>query len=173
MSESKHDDPATSNGALARLAQLAILIAAAALIGVVFVQGWQVVARYVLNDSPGWTEPLALLLLSVAMSFGAAAGVHRQSHFGFPLLLDAMPATLHRFCVALRCILIACVGAALAFWGMQLFLDGLDIRMAGTPLPQSAVYLPLAIGGALMAIFALAQLSASAQAPLATDNGAE
>ena len=43
-------------------------------------------ARYVLNDSPGWTEPVALLLLNTAMSFGAAAGVHRGSHFGFFIL---------------------------------------------------------------------------------------
>ncbi|MEO8001935.1 MAG: TRAP transporter small permease [Arenimonas sp.] len=157
MNESNNVKPENSYSPLGRLAQLAISIAAAALIGVVLVQGWQVIARYVLNDSPGWTEPLALLLLNIAMSFGAAAGVHRQSHFGFPLLLDAMPASLHRVCVALRCLLIACIGVALAFWGMQLFLDGLDIRMAGTPLPQSAVYLPLALGGALMAIFALAQ----------------
>ncbi len=165
-------EPAITNKhALDNLAQLAILIAAAALMGVVFVQGWQVIARYVLNDSPGWTEPLALLLLNIAMSFGAAAGVHRNSHFGFPLLLDAMPPILHRLCVALRCLLIACIGAALAFWGMQLFLDGLDIHMAGTPLPQSAVYLPLAIGGALMTMFALAQLLAPA--PLAADNGAQ
>jgi TRAP-type C4-dicarboxylate transport system permease small subunit len=156
---------------LDKLAQAAILIAAAALIGVVFVQGWQVIARYVLNDSPGWTEPMALLLLSIAMSFGAAAGVHRQSHFNFPLLLDVMPAKLRLFCIALRCILIACIGAALAFWGMQIFLDGLDIHMAGTALPQTSTYLPLSLGGGLMVIFALAQLRFSA--PVAIDVGAE
>jgi len=156
---------------LDKLAQAAILIAAAALIGVVFVQGWQVIARYVLNDSPGWTEPLALLLLNIAMSFGAAAGVHRQSHFNFPLLLDAMPTALRIFCIALRCLLIASIGAALAFWGMQLFLDGLNIRMAGTSLPLTAAYLPLALGGGLMVIFALAQLRISA--PPAVDVGAE
>ena len=70
-------EPGVANKSfLDKLAQAAILIAAAALIGVVFVQGWQVIARYVLNDSPGWTEPMALLLLNIAMSFGAAAGVH-------------------------------------------------------------------------------------------------
>ncbi|MGH8051061.1 MAG: TRAP transporter small permease [Arenimonas sp.] len=161
----------TNKSLLDTLAQAAILIAAAALIGVVLVQGWQVLARYVLNDSPGWTEPVALLLLNIAMSFGAAAGVHRQSHFNFPLLLDAMPSTLRLFCIALRCVLIAGIGAALAFWGMQIFLDGLHIRMAGTALPQSSAYLPLALGGGLMVIFALAQLRISA--PIPTDSGAE
>ena len=162
---------ATNKSFLDKLAQAAILIAAAALIGVVFVQGWQVIARYVLNDSPGWTEPVALLLLNIAMSFGAAASVHRQSHFNFPLLLDAMPTPLRTFCIVLRCILIASIGGALAFWGMQLFLDGLHIHMAGTSLPQTTAYLPLALGGALMVIFALAQLRISA--PVAIDSGTE
>lgn len=160
-----------NKGFLDKLAQAAILIAATALIGVVFVQGWQVITRYVLNDSPGWTEPLALLLLNIAMSFGAAAGVHRQSHFGFPLLLDAMPAGLRRFCISLRCVVIASCGAVLAFWSAELWLDGLAIPMAGTALPQSAMYFPLALGGALMLLFSLAQLRAPATTLL--DAGAE
>ena len=46
---------------LAPLARLSIALAAAAVLGLVVVQGWQVVARYVFNDSPGWTEPVAVL----------------------------------------------------------------------------------------------------------------
>ena len=42
------------------------------------VEAWQVFARYVLNDSPGWTEPVALLLLNIAMMFGAAVGVRQR-----------------------------------------------------------------------------------------------
>ena len=59
-----------------RLADWTIAVAALALLALVLVQGWQVIARYVLNDSPSWTEPVTLLMLSTAMSMGAAAGVH-------------------------------------------------------------------------------------------------
>jgi TRAP-type C4-dicarboxylate transport system permease small subunit len=48
---------------LAPLARAALRIAAASIVGLVGVQAWQVIARYVLNDSPGWTEPVAVLLL--------------------------------------------------------------------------------------------------------------
>nr|MBP8908295.1 TRAP transporter small permease [Pseudoxanthomonas sp.] len=41
--------------------------AAIALVGLVLVQSWQVFTRYVLNDSPSWTEPVTLLLLATAM----------------------------------------------------------------------------------------------------------
>ena len=39
--------------------------------------------------------------------------------------------------------------------------------MAGAPLPQSAVYVPMSIGGALMVLFALQRLVAALTAPVA------
>ncbi|WP_369941788.1 TRAP transporter small permease [Xanthomonas medicagonis] len=142
---------------LDRIAHLAIGIAAAALLGLVVVQGWQVFTRYVLNDSPSWTEPVTLLLLSTAMSLGAAAGVHTRRHFGFFLLAEKLHAHLRRGIDLLRPLLIVAIGAVIAWWSGVLLLDGLDIKMAGAQLPQSINYLPLAIGGALMSVFALYQ----------------
>jgi TRAP-type C4-dicarboxylate transport system permease small subunit len=52
-----------------------------------------------------------------------------------------------------------------------LLLDGLDIKTAGANLPQSINYLPLSIGGALMAVFALNQMVQAAQAPVADAEG--
>ena len=48
----------------------------------------------------------------------------------------------------------------MAWWGGVLFLDGLHIPTAGAALPESIDYLPIAIGGGLMLLFALAQLRA-------------
>jgi len=68
---------------LKALARAAIGIAGVALVAMAGIQAWQVFARYVLNDPPSWTEPLALLCMSTTMMFGAAAGVHAGRHFGF------------------------------------------------------------------------------------------
>ncbi|MBP6534694.1 MAG: TRAP transporter small permease [Arenimonas sp.] len=144
---------------LDRLANAALAIAAVALSGIVIVQGWQVVARYVFNNSPGWTEPAAMLLLSTAMSFGAASGVHHQRHFRFPLLVDALPPNWQRLCEVLCALTIAGIGFLLAYWGGLLFLDGAAIHMAGSALPQSAPYCPIALGGLLMSVFALARIA--------------
>lgn len=141
-----------------RLAGLAIAVAALALLGLVAVQGWQVVARYALNDSPSWTEPVTLLLLSTAMSLGAASGVHTRRHFSFSLFVDAMAPARRRVMRALQALAMAVIGALLAWWGTVLFLDGLHIPTAGAAMPESIDYLPIAVGGALMALFALAQL---------------
>ena len=79
------------SGAFAALARLTVLIAAASLCVLVAVLAWQVFGRYVLNDSPSWTEPVAMTLMSVAALFGAAIAVRAESHFAFPTLVESSP----------------------------------------------------------------------------------
>ena len=158
-SETATSAPASpAQRALDRIAGIAIAVAAAALLGLVMVQGWQVFTRYVLNDSPSWTEPVTLLLLATAMGLGAAAGVHTNRHFGFFLLHDHVKPGVRRLLDVAVPLVIAAIGAFLAYWGAVLLLDGLHIKAAGAELPQSINYLPLSLGGALMALFAACQL---------------
>ena len=152
------------------LATVVIHVAVVALLGLVVVQGWQVFARYVINDSPSWTEPVTLLLLSTAMSLGAAAGVHTNRHFGFYLLAEHMNPLLKRLVDALVPLIIATIGGFIAVWGWVLWMDGLHIKTAGASLPQSVNYLPLSIGGALMVVFALNRLVLSLY-PAAIEKG--
>ena len=146
---------------LETLADIVIHTAVIALLGLVVVQGWQVFARYVINDSPSWTEPVTLLLLSTAMSMGAAAGVHTNRHFGFFLLAEHLNPLVKRAVDALVPLIVATIGGFIAWWGWVLWMDGLHIKTAGANLPQSVNYLPLSIGGALMAVFALNRLATS------------
>lgn len=157
MTESNAEAIAAPKTALDRLSDVSIAVAVFALLGLVVVQGWQVFARYVINDSPSWTEPVTILLLSSAMSFGAASGVHTGRHFGFFLLAEAMKPLHKRIVDTVVNLVIVSIGAVLAGWGSVLLFDGLDIKMAGAPLPQSLPYLPLTLGGALMVVFALAR----------------
>jgi TRAP-type C4-dicarboxylate transport system permease small subunit len=143
--------------AMDRLSDAVVAVAALALVGLVAVQGWQVFARYVLNDSPSWTEPVTLALLTTAMSFGAAAGVHNDRHFAFTLLADAAPSVLRRALFVFTKLTIALIGSVLGGWSLMLFRSGLDVRAAGAPFPESLPYAPVALGGALMVVFALAR----------------
>ena len=165
MSEPTTAPPSSAvQRALDKIAGLTIGIAATALLGLVVVQGWQVFARYVINDSPSWTEPVTLLLLSTTMSMGAAAGVYTNRHFGFFLLAEQMHPLVKRLIDALVPLIVGTIGGFLAWWGWVLWLDGLHIKTAGANLPQSVNYLPLSIGGALMAVFALNRLLLSLRA---------
>ena len=163
--------PSAPQRLLNAIADGAIYIAVIALLGLVVVQGWQVFARYVINDSPSWTEPVTLLLLATAMSLGAATGVHTRRHFGFFLLAAHMGPNLRRAVDIFAALVVAVLGVVIAWWGAALLLDGLDIKTAGANLPQSINYLPLSIGGALMAVFAVNQMVQAAQPAVADAEG--
>jgi TRAP-type C4-dicarboxylate transport system permease small subunit len=137
------------------LASRSLLLAGLALVGIVGVQSWQVFARYVLNDSPSWTEPVAILLMNTVMMFGAAFGVHREAHFGFFIGVHAAPRPLRKALLAVSRGVQLGVGGLLAAWGLKLTLETWSISLAGVALPQGASYLPIAVGGALIAILSL------------------
>ena len=168
MSEEAALPPATPlQRGMDALSNVAIAVAVAALLGLVVVQGWQVIARYVINDSPSWTEPVTVLLLTTAMSLGAAAGVHTNRHFGFFLLADAVGPRLKKALHAVSPLVIAAIGTVMAYWGAVLLFDGLHVKAAGARLPQSINYLPLSLGGALMVLFALNRFVRVLRAPSA------
>jgi TRAP-type C4-dicarboxylate transport system permease small subunit len=143
---------------LDRIASVTIAIAGCALVGMASVEAWQVFARYVMNASPSWTEPVALLFMSTAMMFGAAIGVRGSRHFGFFILVEHAAPPVRRVLLAIARLIATAIGAMLAFWGGEMMLDAWGFRMAGAPLPQGIVFLPMCLGGALIAIFSLERL---------------
>jgi TRAP-type C4-dicarboxylate transport system permease small subunit len=150
---------------LAALARIATVTACVCLISMTLVEAWQVYARYVLNNSPSWTEPVVLLLMSGAMMFGAAAGVRAEAHFGFFIMVHLAPPRVRRVLLAVARLIVFAIGAVLAFWGAVLLWDGWSIPMAGAPLPSGLMFLPIGLGGALISLFALERLITAAPAP--------
>ncbi|TPW02921.1 MAG: tripartite ATP-independent periplasmic transporter DctQ component [bacterium] len=116
--------------ALDGLASLAMGLAGFALVAMALIQAWQVFARYVLNDSPGWTEPLALLLMSFAVMFGAAVAVRRETHFAFQTFRDAAPGPLKWLMKSISR-LIALKFAGLCLGGALILLFALERLLTG------------------------------------------
>lgn len=158
MSATNSENQLPRKQLLDRLSALSNMVGAAALVGVVVVQSWQVFARYVLNASPAWTESVATLLLSTAMSLGAATMVHRQAHFSFSLLRDGAPPLIRKALIVLVDVAIITVGLAFSGFGAFLLVDGWDVPLAGVDLPQGVPFLPITVGGLLMAIFSIDRL---------------
>jgi TRAP-type C4-dicarboxylate transport system permease small subunit len=151
--------------ALDIVARATIAVAGASIIGMACVEGWQVFARYVLNDSPSWTEPVALLFMSTTMMFGAAIGVRANRHFGFFILVESSRPAVRRVLQILARLIAAAIGIMLLGWGGEMMIDSWDYAIAGAPLPQGMVYLPLCVGGALIALFAIEQVFAAPTSP--------
>lgn len=149
--------PALS-AALDPIASATVAIAGLSIVGMAIVEGWQVFARYVLNSAPSWTEPMALFFMATTMMFGAAAGVRSSRHFGFFILLESRPPAARRVLRIFSNVIAASTGLMLAVWGGQMTMDAWDYKMAGAPMPQGFAYLPLCLGGALIALFAIERI---------------
>jgi len=149
---------ATGRSILDRLERLALIVAGVSLVVVVAVQAWQVFARYVLNDSPSWTEPLALVFIANTAMLGAAVGARRETHFGFPLLADSAPRVIRVTLRAVSRLAMAALGAGLSVLGAILAVDSWTAPMAGALLPVGLRFAPVAVGGALIALFAVERL---------------
>jgi TRAP-type C4-dicarboxylate transport system permease small subunit len=161
------DNEATpiDNSVLAKLSQATLYVACVAIVGVAIVEGWQVFARYVLNNSPSWTEPVALLLMSTAMMGGAAYGVRGNRHFGFFMLVDYARPAIARVLRWIPLLIAFGVGVIFFVAGGHLVLESWDFPMAGAPLPQGVVYLPISVGGALIAVFAAERMVTLSRQP--------
>jgi len=145
-------------GVLDRLSAATLALAAISLVGMALVQFWQVFARYVMNDAPGWTEPVALILMSFAVMFGAAVAVRAESHFAFQTLMLAMSAPVQKALRAFSRLIAAAAGAGLAIFGGMLMVDDWSVAMPGAPLPAGLRFLALTVGGALIFLFAVERL---------------
>ena len=140
---------------LSTISKMALWLSGAGLIVMTFFVGWQVFGRFVLNDSPSWTEPAALLLMSWFILLGSAVGVREGVHLGFETGLHYAPPVLRRIMLGVTEVLVIGFGATMSWFGWIMTLDTWSSNMAGLPVPQGMDYLPLAIGGMLIALFSL------------------
>ncbi|MFG1396683.1 TRAP transporter small permease [Roseixanthobacter pseudopolyaromaticivorans] len=160
-------------------ARAALYISGAGLVimtGAVF---YQVVGRYVMNDSPSWTEPFSLLLMSWFILLGAAVGVREGDHLGFEIGLHFASPPVRRGMELITHVLVTLFGGAMAYYGWDLAMETWSAKMAGIDLPQGVDYLPLAGGGALIALFSFEKMLSDllmpnvARVPLGADHSTD
>lgn len=147
------------------LSRIALWIAGLGLLAMTAAVAWQVTGRYVLNDSPSWTEPFSLLLMSWFILLGAAVGVREGDHLGFEIGLHFAPPWLRRLMQLTTHVLITAFGVCMAVYGWELAMGTWSAKMAGVNLPQGVDYLPLAGGGVLIALFSFEKLLCDLIAP--------
>ena len=144
-------------GPLQTVAGAALATACCALVALAAVEVWQVVTRYVLDSPAAWTEPVALLLLKIALMLGAAVGVRQETHFRFAL--GAAAAGRWRGPLeAFGRLTTAAIGVVLTIWGASLMIATWELKSPGAPLPTGLNFVPFVVGGALIALFAIERL---------------
>ena len=110
------------SAAMAALARAALAVSGAAMVAMTAVVAWGVFGRFVLNDTPAWAEPAALLLMGWVIVGAAAVGVREGFHMGFDVLRQALPGRLGRLFDVVSDAVVTLFGAAMAWFGADLAL---------------------------------------------------
>jgi TRAP-type C4-dicarboxylate transport system permease small subunit len=137
------------------LSRVSLYLAGIGIIAMTIIVGWQVFARYVLNDSPSWSEPLSLYLMSWFIMLGAAVGVRESVHLGLDILRYAMPVPVQKAMDLVSLALVAVFGVAMAYYGVLLAQGTWTATIPVLGWPGGVDFFPLIVGGAMIALFAL------------------
>ncbi|WP_181703898.1 TRAP transporter small permease [Chthonobacter albigriseus] len=136
----------------------ALWLAGLGLVAMTGIVGWQVFGRYVLNATPIWSEPLTLQLMSWFILFGAAVGVRENFHLGLDLLHYLLPEAVGRVFDVITLVLMIGFGLAMAWYSTELAIGTWTATLPALGWPGSFDFIPLAIGGVLIAVFSAERL---------------
>ncbi len=147
----------------AALSKLCLMLAVVALMAVVLCVQWQVIGRYVFNDTPTWAEALAMLLVLFVTAFGLAVGVRDAGHIGLESLVVLLPEKWqHRIEILIHC-LVGLFGFLMVQGGWLWASAKWDEKKPMLPVPDGIDYVPVVIAGALIVLFSIEHVIALVQ----------
>ncbi|HUN13302.1 MAG TPA: TRAP transporter small permease [Rhabdaerophilum sp.] len=140
------------------LSNIAIGASAIGLVGMTLAVSWQVFGRYVLNDSPAWTEPLSIQLMGWFILLGSAVGIRENYHLGFDVLRYMVPRRVARLMAIISMLVVLAFGAAMAVYSLDLVIGTWTATLPVLGWPGGTDFMPITFGGVLIVFFALEQL---------------
>ena len=140
---------------LSWLSRACLYLAGLGVVLMTIIIGWQVFGRYVLNDTPSWSEPMSLQLMSWFILLGAAVGVRESVHLGLDIVRHNMAPRVQRLMDLVSLGLICLFGGAMSYYGTQLAIGTWTARIPVLGWPGGIDFIPLIVGGAMISIFAL------------------
>ena len=144
----------------AAFSKLSLVLAVVGLIAVILCVQWQVIGRYVLNDTPTWAENLALLLVLFVTAFGLAVGVRDAGHIGLESLVVLLPEVWQRRVELLIHALVALFGGLMVQSGWLWANAKWGEKKPMLPVPDGIDYVPVVIAGALIVLFSIEHIVA-------------
>jgi len=144
----------------AAVSKLSLILAVVGLIAVILCVQWQVIGRYVLNDTPTWAENLALLLVLFVTAFGLAVGVRDAGHIGLESLVVLLPDVWQRRIELLIHGLVGLFGVLMVQGGWLWATAKWGEKKPMLPVPDGIDYVPVIIAGALIVLFSIEHIVA-------------
>ncbi len=145
------------------LSRLSLGLAIIGLLAVILCVQWQVIGRYVFNDTPTWAEALAMLLVLFVTAFGLAVGVRDAGHIGLESMVQLLPPKWQRGIELLIHALVGLFGALMVKGGWLWASAKWTEKKPMLPVPDGIDYVPLVIAGALIVLFSIEHIVALLQ----------
>jgi TRAP-type C4-dicarboxylate transport system permease small subunit len=115
----------------------------------------QVVARYVFNQPPAWTEELARFCQVWIILLTSSICVRKGSHLAVDYLGPALTPGVRRGVAVFTGALMALYSAVVLIWGVHLLFIGLGQTSPAMQLNMGLVYLVFPLAGGLMVVEAV------------------
>ena len=144
----------------AALARLCLKIGVAGLGLLIVAVLYQVIGRYVFNDTPTWAESGAVLLVLYVTMLGMAVGVRDAGHIGLESLLVLVPEAVRLKMELLIHALVLVFGLIMAYNCALLAQSVWDYKIPTLGLSEAFKYAPPALAGVLVALFSLEHIIA-------------
>jgi len=144
----------------AALSKLSLVLAVIGLIAVILCVQYQVIGRYVFNDTPTWAEALAMLLVLFVTAFGLAVGVRDAGHIGLESMVALLPERWRRRVELLIHALVGLFGALMVQGGWLWMVAKWGEKKPMLPVPDGIDYLPVVIAGVLIVLFSIEHIVA-------------
>jgi TRAP-type C4-dicarboxylate transport system permease small subunit len=130
----------------------------AALLGELILVLANVLARAYLHHSFLWADEVARLSLSILAFIGGAVAYRRRDHAFVRIVLNLLPRPVERVCLALSDVLVLFVAALTGVASAEFFASSWGERTPILQLPATLIALPLPLGMALLALYAMSNL---------------
>ena len=144
----------------AALSKLSLVLAVVGLIAVILCVQYQVIGRYIFNDTPTWAEALSMLLVLFVTAFGLAVGVRDAGHIGLESMVALLPDRWRRRIELLIHALVGLFGALMVKGGWLWMAAKWGEKKPMLPVPDGIDYLPVVIAGALIVLFSIEHIIA-------------
>ena len=143
---------------LDRVAALTMRIAGVGLVLMTVFIAWQVFGRFVLNDTPTWTESSSILIMGWFLLLGAAAGIREGNHLSFDVLLFLLGDRAKQVAYTISDIVVIGFGGGMVGYGLQLAFKTWPTTIPNLGISGGIAFLALITGGALLVIYSAERL---------------
>jgi TRAP-type C4-dicarboxylate transport system permease small subunit len=144
----------------AALARLCLKVGVFGLMLLISAVLYQVIGRYVLNDTPTWAESGAVLLVLYVTMLGMAVGVRDAGHIGLESLLVLVPENVRLKMELLIHLLVTIFGAVMAYNCSVLAESVWNYNIPTLGISEAFKYVPPAMAGFLIALFSIEHIIA-------------